>query len=65
MELNEQEIIRRQKLDELRSHGIEPYPAETWEVNTSSLSILAGFDADPEKFKELSYAGRIMSIRDM
>ncbi|MFM2207039.1 MAG: hypothetical protein RL213_1014 [Bacteroidota bacterium] len=65
MELNEQELIRRQKLDELRSHGIDPYPAESWEVNTSSKAILEGFDADPEKFKDLSYAGRIMSIRDM
>ncbi len=65
MELNEQELIRRQKLDELRKNGFEPYPAERWEVNTNSKEILAGFDSDPDKFKDLSYAGRIMSIRDM
>ncbi|MFM8431314.1 MAG: lysine--tRNA ligase [Bacteroidota bacterium] len=65
MELNEQEIIRRQKLDELRKHGVDPYPADGWEVNTSSSSILNGFDTDPDKFKNLSFAGRVMSIRDM
>ena len=65
MELNEQELIRRQKLDELRKQGIDPYPAERWEVNTTSKDILAGFDSNPEGFKDLCYAGRIMSIRDM
>ncbi|MFM9050724.1 MAG: lysine--tRNA ligase [Bacteroidota bacterium] len=65
MELNEQEIIRRQKLDELRKHGVDPYPADGWEVNTSSSSILNGFATDPDKFKNLSFAGRVMSIRDM
>lgn len=65
MELNEQEIIRRQKLEDLRKQGIDPYPAATWEVNTSSKCIAEGFDTDPENFKNLSYAGRIMSIRDM
>ena len=65
MELNEQEIVRRQKLEDLRKQGIDPYPAETWEVNTGSKAILEGFDADPDSFKDLSFAGRIMSIRDM
>jgi lysyl-tRNA synthetase class 2 len=65
MELNEQELIRRQKLDELRKQGVDPYPAERWEVNTNSKDILEGFDANPDAFKDLSYAGRIMSIRDM
>ncbi|MFM2135760.1 MAG: lysine--tRNA ligase [Bacteroidota bacterium] len=65
MELNEQEIIRRQKLEDLRKQGIDPYPAETWEVSTSSKAVLEGFDADPESFKDLSFAGRIMSVRDM
>ena len=65
MELNEQELIRRQKLDELRKHGVDPYPAERWEINTNSKDILEGFDANPDAFKDLSYAGRIMSIRDM
>ncbi|REJ80211.1 MAG: lysine--tRNA ligase [Bacteroidetes bacterium] len=65
MELNEQELIRRQKLDEIRQHNINPYPAETWEMNSSSTEILEGFDTTPEKFTDVSIAGRIMSIRDM
>ena len=65
MELNEQELIRRQKLDELRNNGFDPFPAEKWEINTNSLTILNGFDNQPDDFKDLSHAGRIMSIRDM
>lgn len=65
MELNEQELIRRQKLDELRKSGIDPYPAERWVVNTNSQDILSSFDAEPDRFKDISFAGRIMSIRDM
>lgn len=65
MELSEQELIRRNKLEELQKQGINPYPAERWEVTTTSSAILAGFDANPENFKDLSFAGRIMSIRDM
>lgn len=65
MELNEQEIIRRQKLEELQQHGIEAYPAELWEVNTNSITILNEFDTQPEAFKDVRFAGRIMSVRDM
>ena len=65
MELNEQEIIRRQKLDDLQKHGINPYPAELWPVTHSSVEMLSGFAKEPEKYKEVSFAGRIMSVRDM
>lgn len=65
MELNEQELVRRQKLEELINHGINPYPAETWEVTARSAEILEGFDSDPGKFGDVTLAGRIMSIRDM
>ena len=65
MELNEQELIRRQKLDELRNNGFDPFPAEKWEINTNALAILNGFDNQSDDFKDLSHAGRIMSIRDM
>lgn len=33
LELSEQEIIRRQSLDELRKMGVEPYPAALYNVN--------------------------------
>ena len=62
MELNDQELIRRQKLEELYKHGINPYPAEIWENTHSSEEILKGFPIDPEKFTEVSLAGRIMSV---
>ena len=63
--LSEQEIIRRQSLEELYSLGIDPYPAELYPVNTNSAAILAGFDAQPDAFKEVVIAGRIMSRRIM
>jgi lysyl-tRNA synthetase class 2 len=65
MELTEQEVIRRQKLDELQSKGINPYPAEEWEITHSSTDILNGFEKNPDNYKNVSFAGRIMSIRDM
>ncbi len=65
MELNDQELIRRQKLEELYKHGINPYPAEIWENTHSSAEILTEFPTNPEKYTEVSLAGRIMSVRDM
>ena len=65
-ELSEQEIIRRSKLDEIRKMGIDPYPAALYEVNATAKDILENFS--PEKadsYKNISIAGRIMSIRDM
>ena len=64
-ELSEQEIVRRQALEELRNSGIDPYPAEAFNVNASAAEIKAEFDTDPEKFKQVSLAGRLMSRRIM
>ena len=64
LELSEQEIIRRQSLDELRKFGIEPYPAELYEVNAYSTDIKNKFKDDGEKH-QVSIAGRIMSRRIM
>ncbi|KAB2913781.1 MAG: lysine--tRNA ligase [Bacteroidetes bacterium] len=66
MELNEQELLRRQKIDQLRELGIEPFPAELFEVNASTVNILENYT--PEKageFKDISIAGRVMMVRDM
>ena len=63
LELSEQEIIRRQSLDELRNLGIEPYPAALYEVNAYSTDIKEEFN-DEEK-RPVSIAGRIMSRRIM
>src|SRR5690554_825595 len=64
LELSEQEIIRRQSLDELRQMGIEPYPASGYEVNTYSHDIKNEFEDDAVR-REVSIAGRIMSRRIM
>ena len=65
MELSEQELIRRQKLEDLNAAGINPYPAESWEVNATSKYILENFEFKPDELKSISFAGRIMSMRDM
>ena len=65
MELSEQEVIRRQKLDELNQQGINAYPAEMWAITHSSVEMLSGFATNPDSYKDISFAGRIMSIRDM
>ncbi len=64
LELSEQEIIRRQSLDELRQMGIEPYPASGYEVSTYSIDIKNDFSDDTER-REVSIAGRIMGRRIM
>jgi len=63
--LSEQEIIRREALAELRALGIDPYPAEGFDVNTYSTDILNEYDPDRNPMKDVSIAGRIMSRRIM
>lgn len=58
---SEQEIIRRKKLEELKKLGINPYPPETFEVNTNTKDIKINF----LKGKKIKLAGRLMSIRIM
>jgi len=65
MQLSEQEIIRRQSLEELLKLGINPYPAELFEINTSSADIHAHYPNQKIEFKDVSIAGRIMSRRVM
>lgn len=64
--LSEQEVIRRQKLDELRALGIDPYPAPTYNITHTIGEIKERFEADGEAaLTNLSVAGRLMSVRDM
>ncbi|MDE5606992.1 MAG: lysine--tRNA ligase, partial [Bacteroidales bacterium] len=65
MELTDQEIYRRQSLKELEKLGINPYPAPEYEVNVNTAQIKAEFEKTPEKFQEISIAGRLMSRRIM
>ena len=64
LELSEQEIIRRNSLNELRAMGIEPYPAAEYVTNAFSIDIKAEFKDDAEP-RQVSVAGRIMSRRVM
>jgi lysyl-tRNA synthetase, class II len=64
-ELSEQEILRREKLNEIRSLGIDPYPAEEFPVNANAADIKENYERDKLNYKDISLAGRIMSVRDM
>ncbi|HNI55608.1 MAG TPA: lysine--tRNA ligase [Chitinophagales bacterium] len=63
--LSEQEQIRRESLIAIRNMGIDPYPAAAFPITHNSSEILKGFPTDPESYKEVSFAGRIMSRRIM
>jgi len=63
--LSEQELLRRQKLDDLRKLGIEPYPAELFEVNVSAEDIQKNYERRKIDYKDISIAGRIMGVRVM
>jgi lysyl-tRNA synthetase, class II len=65
MQLSEQELIRRQSLQELIKLGINPYPAELFEVNTSAHDIHTHYPNQKIDYKDVSIAGRIMSRRVM
>ena len=64
LELSEQEIIRRNSMNELRAMGIEPYPAAEYVTNAFSTDIKAEFKDDAEP-RQVSVAGRMMSRRVM
>ncbi len=64
--LSEQEIIRREKRVELEKLGINPYPPEAFPVTHTATEIRSNFSEETkEQFADISFAGRIMSIRDM
>ena len=67
MQLSEQELVRRQKLKDLRQLGINPYPAPLFPVNSTTADIKARYKGEENKaeFSNVCLAGRIMSIRDM
>ena len=65
MQLSEQEIIRRQSLEDLGKLGINPFPADLYEINATTSEILEKFPQDNQLFQNVSLAGRIMSRRIM
>lgn len=64
-QLTEQEIFRRNSLEELKKLGIDPYPAELFEINASAKDIKENYERDKLSYKNISIAGRIMSRRIM
>ncbi len=64
LELSEQEIVRRQALQELRNMGIDPYPAAEYPTNAFSTEIKEWFK-DDEPQREVCIAGRLMGKRVM
>jgi lysyl-tRNA synthetase, class II len=65
LHLSEQERIRRDALNELIKLGIDPFPAEGYEVNISSGEIHENFRPGTSDYQEVRLAGRIMSRRIM
>jgi len=63
--LSEQELVRRNALDELKKLGINPYPQAAYKVSTYAKDVLEQFPKDNSLFREVSLAGRIMSRRIM
>ena len=66
IELSEQEVLRRKSLTALRELGIEPYPAEMYDVTATAAEISENLtEENKEQFAQVRIAGRIMSRRIM
>ncbi|TAH02397.1 MAG: lysine--tRNA ligase [Sphingobacteriales bacterium] len=63
--LSEQEVQRRQSLQELINLGINPYPAEAYDVDTYAADITSNYQNEKTAYKNISMAGRIMTRRIM
>ena len=65
MNLSEQEEQRRKSREEIIELGIDPYPSDTFDINTNSQEIKDDFDEKKKNFQDVSISGRIMSRRVM
>src|SRR6056297_1192808 len=65
LELSEQERQRRNSLEALRKLNIDPYPAQGYEVNTTTTKILENYNEEQGNFQQVSLAGRMMNRRVM
>jgi lysyl-tRNA synthetase class 2 len=66
-QLSEQELLRRQKLNDMRQLGIDPFPAALFPISHTSAEAASKYSADneSEEMKQVTFAGRVMSVRDM
>ena len=65
MSLSEQEEQRRKSREEIIDLGIDPYPSDTFDVNTYTDEIKNNFDEKKKNYKDVVLAGRLMSRRIM
>ena len=65
MQLSEQEIQRRNEREALMKMGIDPYPADLFDVNVSVMDIMENYERRKTDYKDISIAGRLMSKRIM
>lgn len=63
--LSEQELQRRDALAKLETLGINPYPAQAFEINVTAKDILENYERDKLNYKNISIAGRMMGRRIM
>ncbi len=64
-ELSEQELVRRESLQKLKDLGINPFPADLFEVNVNSVDIKANYDPEKNPLADVQIAGRLMNRRIM
>lgn len=66
-QLSEQELLRRQKLHDMRELGIDPFPAALFPISHSSVEAKQKYNEnnESEEMKQVTFAGRVMSVRDM
>jgi lysyl-tRNA synthetase class 2 len=70
--MTEQELLRRESLAKLRELGIEPYPAEMFDITATAADIVAHYQEeileDGTKnrlnYQSVALAGRIMASRE-
>ncbi|MBX3103211.1 MAG: lysine--tRNA ligase [Bacteroidetes bacterium] len=62
---SEQELIRRQEVAYLREQGMDPYPSQSYPVNTTTEAIRQGYETQPEAFQSVCLAGRMLIKRIM
>jgi lysyl-tRNA synthetase class 2 len=65
MELNEQQLLRRQSLQKLRELGVDPFPAEGFDVNVTATEIHTHYENNKLAYKQVRIAGRMMTRRIM
>lgn len=63
LHLSEQEVLRREKREKMMELGVNPYPADLYEISHNSAAIKADFEEGKEGYENVSLAGRLMIQR--